>query len=535
MKRAGIFLGLLPGVSHAHSLLRRFFDLIDGDQDGLLQQRELLSHFEASGIAHGPAPTDAPLRIFPGFEAGGEDGSWSLTWEKFQGVLQPLEMVFGHHGAPEQVHLAPTGDPTEMRVTFVTLGSTELPSAGQEPQVVVQDAQGEVRTFKASSQHYDVPSKYWQPRGWIGLVHTAVVTGLEQGHHYVYHVEANGQSSEMLSFQAAPSPSEKVAFATFGDMGTVIPAGWWVTQKLIQEQKQRPVSLVFHQGDISYAGIDRNFPHLGITSQDEWEFVWDLFGRQIAPVASAIPWVTGVGNHEAWYNWSAFVTRYPMPGRSAGSSPPFWFSFDWGPVHFTSVSSEHDYSPGSAQLEWVERDLANAASNRDTVPWIVVTIHRPFLCSDTVSFDEHKPGAAEIAAFEPLLIRYGVDLTLAGHQHWYERVHPTINGSVVSRPSSSGIYRNPKAPVHLTVGTGGAAIWPEAVQPQPAWSAVRFGGPLVIGGFGFMRVEVHNATHLYAEFVEADLEPRHQDNFWIVKGQPATMADLDADIVELTI
>lgn len=35
-------------------------------------------------------------------------------------------------------------------------------------------------------------------------------------------------------------------------------------------------------------------------------------------------------------------------------NPPFWYSFDYGIVHFTMVSTEHDLSPGSLQYEWLQ-------------------------------------------------------------------------------------------------------------------------------------------------------------------------------------
>ena len=204
-------------------------------------------------------------------------------------------------------------------------------------------------------------------------------------------------------------------------------------------------------------------PALNITSGDELELLWDLFGRQIESVAATTPYITGVGNHEAWYNWSSFAARYPMPsspfssvamattaaaaasydGVSDGegvvttasprditaitataaaaaaatttaynnldgnhANPPFWFSFNHGLVHVVSLSSEHDYSPSSAQVAWADADLASAAKNVGAVPWIVVAIHRPFYSSDKSEFDAHKPGAPLLAAFEPMMIKY---------------------------------------------------------------------------------------------------------------------------------
>lgn len=56
----------------------------------------------------------------------------------------------------------------------------------------------------------------------------------------------------------------------------------------------------------SYAGVDAAVAPLNMSKDDEIEAVWDLYGRQIEPVSSRIPWQTGVGNHEAWYNFSSY-------------------------------------------------------------------------------------------------------------------------------------------------------------------------------------------------------------------------------------
>ena len=33
------------------------------------------------------------------------------------------------------------------------------------------------------------------------------------------------------------------------------------------------------------------------------------------------------------------------------AAPPFWFSYDYGSVHFTTLSSEHDLTEGSRQMK----------------------------------------------------------------------------------------------------------------------------------------------------------------------------------------
>lgn len=46
----------------------------------------------------------------------------------------------------------------------------------------------------------------------------------------------------------------------------------------------------------------------------------------------------------------------PSPSLSAEGKP--WYSFQWGPVHLTLLSTEHSTAAGSEQRAWLERDLA---------------------------------------------------------------------------------------------------------------------------------------------------------------------------------
>ncbi|KAG3170002.1 hypothetical protein PI124_g4670 [Phytophthora idaei] len=124
---------------------------------------------------------------------------------------------------------------------------------------------------------------------------------------------------------------------------------------------------------------------------------------------SSVPYMVLVGNHEAEChspacqisptkpkalgNYTAYNARFKMPSKEVGGKLNMWYSFENGPIHFTSISAETDY-PGAPQnkytafshngnfgnqLAWVEGDLMKAAANRANVPWIIVGMHRPIL------------------------------------------------------------------------------------------------------------------------------------------------------------
>jgi hypothetical protein len=85
---------------------------------------------------------------------------------------------------------------------------------------------------------------------------------------------------------------------------------------------------------------------------------------------------------------------------SSGGHGNLWFSFNVGPIHFASVSSEHNYSTGSPQALWLDADLA--AVDRSVTPWVILSLHRPVYSADASEYDSHSPGGALARWLEPV-------------------------------------------------------------------------------------------------------------------------------------
>ena len=109
---------------------------------------------------------------------------------------------------------------------------------------------------------------------------------------------------------------EPTSIAVWGDMG-VVPLGFKVSDTILKDHQEAPFNATMLFGDISYAGIDTEIKILNVTKADEWEFVWDLFGRQVEPLSSRIPFMVGVGNHDMFYGAAAYSTRFGMPWQKA--------------------------------------------------------------------------------------------------------------------------------------------------------------------------------------------------------------------------
>ena len=256
--------------------------------------------------------------------------------------------------------------------------------------------------------------------------------------------------------------------------------------------------------------------------------------------------MTGSGNHESFYNWTAYTNRYKMPAEKSAGNGNFWFSYDYGNVHVTTINTEDCVDAECPMMLWLEKDLQAAVQNRLNVPWIVLSLHRPIYCSDDSA--SAGPGGKFQLALEPLLLKYDVDLVVQGHSHVYERIHPSENGVVSVKPtktrSESGLVdlyqAEGKGPVYVVQGNTGAMQFERWHQPAPEWSAVRFANGYVppskplssasdhqaleglilnsnyTDTFGVAIATFSNSTHLHYSVVPVT-GTIGKDEFWVVK------------------
>jgi hypothetical protein len=159
------------------------------------------------------------------------------------------------------------------------------------------------------------------------------------------------------------------------------------------------------------------------------------------------------------------ITR-PSPGNhdygTSGASGYFgyfgvesYYSFDLGTWHLISLNSEIAHGAGSAQEEWLKRDLAANSSSCILAYW-----HRPRFSSGPHGSD------ASVDQLWRDLYAAGADIVLNGHDHDYERFAPqTPSGAA----SASGIRQ-------FVVGTGGKSHY--GFKTVKANSVVRESGTL---------------------------------------------------------
>ncbi|CEG46928.1 RxLR-like protein [Plasmopara halstedii] len=471
-----------------------------------------------------------------------------------------IEMERGHT-EPLQIRLALTENKGELRVTWVS-GQT----AG--PYVKFKLASGQLLESRANATFgsYDAQdlcepsatnrsSVYFRHPGYL---YDAVMTDLIPGRKYVYRVGSDtGVLSPEIEFifptalqdYDADKQQRPQSFFVFGDLGTSVldepvdeldidqsperhftglnmvsrPAKWSdersVMERICQDLDESlqddaridspEYAALVHVGDISYAK--------GKT------YIWDQYGAIVQSVASRLPYMVGVGNHEYDYiengeghdlsgeeaalsnGWHPkngnfktdsngecgvpFARRFHMPqATNEGANPPFWYSFQVGLTHHIVLSSEHRCTSGSSMRKWLERELEQYV-DRNVTPWLIVHLHRPLYCSEMYEADNN---VAKILrdCFEDLFATNNVDFVFSGHYHAYERTFPVYHGICQEHDQKA------QAPIHIMIGSGGAEL-DDISYFQSFWSRSRQ------QEYGYGRLHIYNASHARFEFVRA--------------------------------
>jgi uncharacterized protein (DUF2141 family) len=275
----------------------------------------------------------------------------------------------------------------------------------------------------------------------------AHLTGLAAATRYTYDILMGGVDATpgQDAFTTAPRDGTgTVRFIAFGDSGV----GSSAQTQLAARMAADTFDLALHTGDVSYG----NASMVGgpsYTQYDNW-----LFG--VYPWMRTRPLYPSIGNHDDEIGFArAYRDVFVLPENGATTTYPDnaerFYSFDYGPVHFVALDTEHafiDTARRQAQLAWLDADLAAT-----TQPWRVVYFHRPPYSSGA----EHGSSLDVRQAFAPIFERRGVNLVLNGHDHDFERSKPWREFVTTGRPVT-----------YVVTGGGGAPVYPVGTS---AWTA----------------------------------------------------------------
>jgi 3',5'-cyclic AMP phosphodiesterase CpdA len=190
---------------------------------------------------------------------------------------------------------------------------------------------------------------------------------------------------------ALPARPGSLKFAAIGDTGTGDRPQYEVGQRMATEWKRFPFELVVMLGDNMYG------------RQQPADFVAKFERPYAALLSAGVAFYASLGNHDNPRN--AQYEGFHMGGER-------YYTFNRKNARFFILDS-NQMDP--KQLAWIDEALKQSQDE-----WKICYFHHP-LYSDG---GRHGASVQLRVALEPLLVKYGVNLVLSGHDHIYERLTP---------------------------------------------------------------------------------------------------------------
>jgi hypothetical protein len=313
--------------------------------------------------------------------------------------------------------------------------------------------------------------------GSTSYFHEVHVCGLTPGTTYFYQVGGGPSGAEVWSATqtfTTMSSTGALTIGVFGDSRDQVST--W--QSVHQRMREAGVDMSLIGGDVVDIGGDE------VLYQQWLDAIWHDPSQPSQFLTLGQQYILPInGNHEndtptSFANWA-------IPGD--GPYGKTYASFDLGPAHFTMIDDEQiangaTGAEATAQLKWVEQDLAAAAADRTAHPFIIVIAHRCMFSSSTHGTDPDVLAAR--GALVPLYDKYAVDLVVNGHDHDYERSKPLKAGS----PPSGAPVVGAGTTYVVSAGAGADAYPTGTPQPFTQVSVAYGTGTSYIGAYSLMKL-----------------------------------------------
>jgi len=302
--------------------------------------------------------------------------------------------------------------------------------------------------------------------------HAVTLTGLSPDTGYYYSVgstTATLASGADYVFYTPPSAgsSQPTRIWVVGDSGTANASAAAVRDAYYRFSGTRYTDLWLMLGDNAYdTGLDTEYQAA----------VFDMYPDILR---QTVLWPT-IGNHETAQSSNppdtiAYYSIFTLPrnGEAGGvaSGTEDYYSFDFGNIHFVCLDSmTSDRSHNGPMLTWLRNDLS--VNLRD---WTIAFWHHPPYTKGSHDSDTEVELVEMRQNALPILEDYGVDLTLCGHSHSYERSYlldghygtsSTLTSAMIKdsgsgRENGTGAYAKPEGPaphqgaVYVVAGSSG--------------------------------------------------------------------------------
>jgi hypothetical protein len=386
----------------------------------------------------------------------------------------------------------------------------------------------------------------------------ATVSGLESGSSYYYAIYNEDRllagADDEHHFNTHPSigSSTKMRVWVVGDSGTggEDQARVHESMRTFVEKTGRKIDHFIHVGDMAYGdGTDR-------------EFQAHFFEPYQSILRNTVCW-PAMGNHEGHTSrgisgFGPYYDAYVLPtyaeAGGVASGTEAYYSFDISGVHFICLDSHDlDRSADGAMAQWLRADLEKANAQ-----WLVAFWHHPPYTKGSHDSDRETQLIQMRENFMPILEASGVDLTLTGHSHIYERsmlmdgayATPTIAPGVIlddgdGDPAGNGGYRKSaglrphEGSVSVVAGHGGTTLGRKGTMPVMRQIILEHGSVLLdIDGdtlTGIMLNKNGETRDVFSIVKQGTVTPRRVENPWQPVHDVALLTSIRLDFKDSSV
>jgi hypothetical protein len=188
-----------------------------------------------------------------------------------------------------------------------------------------------------------------------------------------------------------PQKNGSVRFVIIGDTGTGSKKQHELADILLRARATFPFDFGLLLGDNLYGG----------ESPADYKTKFENVYRPL--LDQKVKFYATLGNHDE--PAQRFYEHFNMDGKE-------YYRFTKGNVAFYALNSNY---MDKKQVKWLEDELA-----KDTSEWKITFHHHPPYSSG----GKHGSDTALRKVVEPIFLKYGVNMALTGHDHFYERIKP---------------------------------------------------------------------------------------------------------------
>ena len=226
----------------------------------------------------------------------------------------------------------------------------------------------------------------------LSLLLTTVILSGSPGSSYSQTAQGSKVATRASSLKLTlPLKEGSLRFAAIGDTGTGTDKQRQLADVMARYSAVFPFEFVLLMGDNIYGNE---------SAQDFRNKFSDVYKPLLD---NKIKFYATLGNHDlpVQINYEPFN----MNGKE-------YYRIKKGNVAFYSLNSNY---MDKKQVEWLDSELA-----KDTSDWKVAFCHHPPYSSGS----KHGSDKQLREVVEPIFVKYGVNVVLTGHDHFYERIKP---------------------------------------------------------------------------------------------------------------